>query len=257
MVLAAVTASGCLFGSKSPKAPPQGAQDADKFLYEKGTALLEKRNWVTAREYFKRLVDGFPQSPYRMDGKLGVGDSYLGEGRADSLVLAANEFREYLQYFPTSEKADYAQYRLAASLAKSMLSPQRDQTATQETLTEVKRFIDSYPTSKYRPEVDKIERNARDHLSEAEYRVGQLYFRGKWYFGAVTRFSTVLRDDPGYSKRDEVYYFLAESLIKLGQGPQALPLYDKLLTEYPKSKYAKKAAARMAELKKAQGGGRP
>src|SRR5436190_13410055 len=67
ILLAAMTTSGCLFGSNKPKAPPQGAADADKFLFDKGTALLAKKNWLTAREYFKRLVDGYPQSPYRAD----------------------------------------------------------------------------------------------------------------------------------------------------------------------------------------------
>jgi outer membrane protein assembly factor BamD len=135
-----------------------------------------------------------------------------------------------------------------------MLSAERDQTATHDTVTEVKHFIDNYPTSQYRPEVDKLDRLARDRLSEAEFRVGRLYYRGKWYFGAVTRFSTILRDDQGYSKKDEVYFYLADSLLKLGQGPQALPLFERLIAEYPKSKFVKKARPLMAQLKKGPGG---
>ena len=51
---------------------------------------------MNARKYFRQVVDNYPQSPLRPDAKLGVGDSYLGEDTAESLVLAANEFREFL-----------------------------------------------------------------------------------------------------------------------------------------------------------------
>lgn len=257
-VLAALTSSACfLHKGGSAKQPAPGQVDADKFLYDKGTALLAKKNWVTSREYFKRLVDGYPQSTYRSDAKLGIGDSYIGEGRADSLVFAVNEFREYLQYYPTSEKADYAQYRLAVAQSKQMLSAERDQTATHDALTEIKHFTDAYPNSQYRPDVDKLYRQARDRLSESEFTVGKLYYSGKWYYGAAARFGSLLRDDPGYTKKDEVYFYAAETFMKMGAGPQALPLYERLLAEYPNSKYAKKAKLRLATLKKTGQGGRP
>ena len=254
-LLVAVSLAGCA-GKGGGKAPAAGAVDADKFLYDRGMELLAKKNWITAREWFRRLVDGYPQSPYRADAKLGVGDAYLGEGRTDSLILAVNEFREYLQYYPTSDRADYAQYRLAVAQSKQMLSPKRDQTATHDTLTEIKRFLDNYPKSELRPEVEKLQRFARDRLSQYEFGVGMTYYRGNWWFGAVSRWSGILRDDPGYSRKDEVYFYLGEALLKSGAGPQAIPLFDRLLTEYPKSEYAKKTRQRLATLKKS-GGGRP
>ena len=50
---------------------------------------------MNARTYFQQIVDGYPQSPFRPDAKLGLGDSYLGENTPESLVQAANEFREF------------------------------------------------------------------------------------------------------------------------------------------------------------------
>jgi len=253
VLLVGASLSGCAARSKAPAA---GSGDADKYLFDRGTQLLAKKNWITAREWFKRLVDGYPGSPYRMDAKLGVGDSYLGEGRADSLVLAVNEFREYLQYFPVSDRADYAQYRLCLAQSKQMLSPKRDQTATLDTLTEIKRFKDAYPKSQYTEEVDKLYRIARDRLSLSEFNAGMVYYRVKWYPGAIARFSTVLKDDPDYTHKDEVYFYMGEALLKAGVGPQAVPMFERLLAEHPKSKYVKKAKKYLATLKK-PGGGRP
>ena len=62
-------AAGC---ASAPKKPPTGTPDPDKFLFERGTAELNDKDWFTAREYFKQLVDSYPQSQYRGDAKLGT-----------------------------------------------------------------------------------------------------------------------------------------------------------------------------------------
>ena len=245
-VLLLVTLAGCASGQKNPTI---GQVDADKFLFDRGTQLLAKKNWRTAREYFRRLVDSYPQSQYRHDAKLGIGDSFLGENRVDSLILAVNEFREFLTFFTSLHpRADYAQYRLALAQSKQMLRAERDQTATVETLAEVQKFRDTYPTSKYRPEVDKIYRTARDRLSESEFKIGLTYYRGRVIVGAVARFEGVLRDDPGYTRKDQVYFYLAQAYMKVNGAAGAIAYYQKLLEEFPKSKHAREAKKKLALL---------
>src|SRR5690606_3534261 len=107
--------------------------------------------WFEAREYFQRLVDQYPQSPYRQEARLGIGDAYLGEGGYDTLVLAGEKFREFLRFFPLNERADYAQYRIVVAESEQMLSADRDQTNTINALKEAEAFIQRYPDSKYMP----------------------------------------------------------------------------------------------------------
>ena len=64
--------------SGAPKKPPSGALEPDKLLFENGSAALNDRRWLAAREYFRQLVDSYPQSEFRADAKLGVADTYLG-----------------------------------------------------------------------------------------------------------------------------------------------------------------------------------
>lgn len=248
--LTAIVICGALTGcATTQKNPAPGQADADKFLFDRGTEFLAKKNWLTAREYFRRIVDSYPQSTFRADAKLGVGDSYLGENRIDSLILAANEYREFLTFFPLNPRADYAQYKLAIAQSRQMLRPERDQTATHEALKELQKFIDNFPNSPYRAEVDKLHRAARDRLSESEFLVGRTYYRQRWMQGALNRFSSVLRDDPGYTRKDAVYFYSAEALRRLNLFPEAVPQYERLLTEFPKSKFAKDARKRLVELK--------
>src|SRR5687767_6522019 len=246
VTLATCSVAGC---SARQTTPPPGTPQPDRFLFERGTAALKEREWVNARTYFQQIVDGYPQSPFRPDAKLGVGDSYLGEDTAASVVLAANEFREFLQFYPTSMRADYAQYKLAMSHYEQMRAPERDQTETREALKEFDVFFQKYPNSALTPEVKQKWRDTRDRLSEASYRVGLHYYRVRWYPGAIDRFREVLKEDPGYPGRDQIYFYLAESLARTDKKAEAIPYFERLLAEFPQSERREDTVERLQELK--------
>ena len=244
----AVTIAGC--GPKTPTLPP-GSADADKFLFDRGTEAAKEKKWLNAREYFRNLVDNYPQSPFRPDAKLALGDTYIGEDTTESLLLAANEFREFLTFYPTSPRADYAQYRLAFAQSEQMLAPERDQTNTREAIKELQVFVDRYPNSPILPDARALMRKAKDRLSEASYRVGFFYFRSKWWPGAIDRFQQVLKEDPEFTQRDAVYYHLAESLLRIDRKAEALPYFERLLKEFEQSSYLEASRRRVSELKSA------
>jgi outer membrane protein assembly factor BamD len=250
----AALAAGAIACGGKKNTMPTGIAEADKFLFERGTDALNRKKWLTAREFFGRLVDNYPQSPYRPDAKLGLGDSYIGEGGVESLVLAANEFKEFLSFYPTHRRADYAQYKLALCHYQQMRGPERDQRETREAVIEFETFLEKYPNSDLMPEVRARYREARDRLSTSEYRVGYFYFRQKWYPGAIARFQAVLKEDPGYSNRDALYYYLGESLLKVRRDAEALPYFDRLVKEFETSEYIEKARARLAEFKETSPG---
>jgi outer membrane protein assembly factor BamD len=229
---------------------PVGTPEPDKFLFDRGTEALEKRRWFTAREYFRQLVDTYPQSPYRADAKLGIGDTYLGEGTAEAYVLAQNEFREFLAFYPTHRRADYSQFKLGMTHFYQMHGPERDQTETKEAIRELTAFVERYPNSALAPEGKKYLREARDRLSEHTYRVGLFYFRTlKYYPAAIDRFREVLQTDPEYTGRDAVYFHMGESLVKVERPAEALPFYERLVQEFEKSEYLEQAQKRAEQIK--------
>jgi outer membrane protein assembly factor BamD len=242
-----ISIAGC---ASRPTTPPAGAAQPDRFLFDRGNDALKDEEWMNARTYFQQIVDNYPQSPVRPDAKLGVGDAYLGEGGAESLVLAANEFREFLTFYPTNPRADYAQYKLAMSHFRQMRAAERDQTETMAALKEFDVFFQRYPNSPLMPEVKQNWRIARDRLSQSSYRVGFTYYRQQWWPGAIARFREVLRDDPGFSGRDAVYFYLAESLAKAeSTKAEAPPYYQRILDEFDQSEFLEEARERLQALK--------
>jgi outer membrane protein assembly factor BamD len=243
----------------APIRPPVGTLEPDKFLYERGSEALESRRWFTAREYFRQLVDSYPQSPFRALAKLGIGDTYLGENTLESQLMAINEFREFLSFYPTHDRADYAQYRLGMAHFNQMRNPYRDQTETKEAIAEFTTFVQRYPNSPLLPEARQRLREARDRLGQYEFNVGLQYYRMRWYPGALDRFLVLLKEDPEYSYRDSVYYYVAQTLLRIERPVEALPYLERLLEEFEQSEHLdtarRQAADIRAQLERKQGEG--
>jgi len=259
LLIFAACGLGPACAAKRPLIPP-GTVDADQFLFQRGEEEFKQKHWLQAREYYRQIVDNYPQSTYRPDSKLAVGDTYIGEDSTESLVLAVNEFREFLTFYPTNPRADYAQYRLAYAYSQQMLAPDRDQTPTREVVKELQVFLDRYPNSALMPEAKKLMREGKDRLSQASYLVGYHYYRVRWYKGATERFKEILKNDPEFTNRDAVYFYMAESLVaesllipdkemKQARLAEALPYYERLLGEFEQSDYLERARKRVAELK--------
>jgi outer membrane assembly lipoprotein YfiO len=242
----AASLAACATG---PRRPPVGTPDPDRFLFERGTEELNEKDWFTAREYFRQLVDSYPQSPHRGDAKLGMGDTYLGEGTSEAYVLGINEFKEFLSFYPTHRRADYAQFKLGMAHFYQMRSAMRDQSETLEAIRELNTFVERHPNSELMKEARLRLREARDRLGEHELGVGVQYHRTKWYPGAIERLKGLLDKDPQFTHRDAAMFYLADSFEKVGRPAEALPLFDRILKEFDQSEFLERAKLRSAAIR--------
>jgi len=71
----------------------------------------------------------------------------------------------------------------------------------------------------------------------------------KAYEGARDRLQEILDTYPEFSRIDEVMFLMGESQLKLKKDDKAVEYYSKLLKEYPESEFAKRARARLDEMK--------
>ena len=240
-------------GSRQADLPPLTEADADGILFERGSQALEEGAWSTAREYFVQIRDNYPQSPLRARSRLGIVESYEGEGTEVAYLSALNELREFLRlYPPTHELAPEAQFKVGMVYFSQMRRPERDQTETRSAIAELETFIELYAEFAD-PQLladarDRL-REARDRLSDSNYLVGRFYYRLRYYPGAIDRFREILDEDPGYTRRDAVYFHLADALATIDRGPEALPLFERLVSEFPATEFLVDANLRIAELK--------
>jgi outer membrane protein assembly factor BamD len=215
---------------------------SDDVVYEAGVKASAKKDYEAARQYYRRLVEAFPQSPHQADARIGLADSYFDEGGTGNYVLAVSSYREFLTLYPQHPRSDYAQFKAAESYFEQKNSPDRDQTATMQALEEYERLLDVYPQSQYVEKARERIRDCRQTLARSHFQVGYFYQRTrKSWRSAIGRYQTILNDYPDFERIDEVLYRMGQVLSFQGRYAEARPHLARLRNEFPQSAFVPQA----------------
>ena len=82
-----------------------------------GQRLMALEKYAQARKYLTHAFEVEPNSVSGREALLLVADSLYKQGGTQNLVQAEAKYRDFLNRFPTSDRAPYVQYQIGASLA--------------------------------------------------------------------------------------------------------------------------------------------
>jgi outer membrane protein assembly factor BamD len=235
---------GC--GGKKTEISP-GEMSSDENLYKQGAKYI-KKDPERARLYFRQVIDSFPKSFYAQRAKLGIADTFFLKGDEGSMILASSEYREFISLFPFSPSAPYAQNQIALTYYKKVLRPGRDQTKTKLALKEFKTVITKYPTSEVTKSAREKILDCEERLAEHNLHIGKYYYKVNVVVAAAQRLKEIMIDFPNFSKMDRVYFYLGDTYYKMKNFQESIPYFTKLISDFPQSKFAKKAQKKLKEI---------
>ncbi|MEO5760862.1 MAG: outer membrane protein assembly factor BamD [Vicinamibacteria bacterium] len=223
------------------------ASNSDQVIWEAGQKALKGKQWEVARQHFRRIVDGFPQSPLVAQARLASGDSYFTEGGSGNYTLAAGQYREFLTVFPSHPRGDYAQFQIAESFYNQKNSPDRDQSQVVQALDEYLAFLDRYPESPMSKTVRERVKSCRGSLARSEFVVAYFYQKSrKAYRAAIPRYQEILKNYPDFEQTEETLLQLGRCMTWSGRNAEAAPVLARLIEEYPESPFVEEARTLMA-----------
>jgi len=217
---------------------------------EQGRQLMAEGKWNGARGYFIHAFEVEPNSATGREGLLLAADAYFMAGGSENLIKAEARYRDFVNRFPTSEHAAYAQFQIGLTLSRRIVKPDRDQSISKQAvgaLEDVERF---YPTSTYAAQAKQEIAQVRGHLAEHDYLVGRFYQRYGLPHSAIGRYDYVLENYPEYSHQDKVLYHLCEAYLArrtAGDRDLAMETCRRLESEFPESEYVDKIPKRWPE----------
>jgi outer membrane protein assembly factor BamD len=240
-------APGC--GKHEPKAPK------DKYatltavqVYDVAMNRMHKKSYAAARETLQKVLGRSDATPDLIAKvHIALADAYFYDGGILNLAEAQSRYTNFLTFYPNHERADYAQYQLGLCYLKQTANPDRDQDETRKALAELTKVKTNYPNSEYLGPADAKADEARELLAEHEFRIGYFYFRRHSYAGAIQRFREVLNKYPNYSRKDHLYLRLGESLLGTSKDDEGRLYLQKLVAEFPKSRYVGEARSALKQ----------
>lgn len=187
-------------------------------IFERGEYELERGQPDDAAEYFGEIERLYPYSDFAKRALIMQAFAFHKDGDYPNSRASA---QRYVDFYPTSEDAAYAQYLLAMSYYDQIDEIGRDQGLTFQALQALRAVIETYPDTEYaRSSILKFDL-AFDHLAAKEMEIGRYYLKRKHFAAAANRFRIVVEDFQTTTHTAEALHRLVESYLSLGLTDEA------------------------------------
>src|SRR5262245_14134699 len=135
--------------------------EPDRVLFEQVMKDLGKNRFMVARLTLQTLINTYPDSEFLPRAKYALAESYFREGTTSNLNQAEVEFKDFITFFPTDDRAAEAQLMIAKTHLKQLEKSDRDNTQAQLGEMELNRMIESYPDSPLLDEAKQLLRGVQ------------------------------------------------------------------------------------------------
>jgi len=168
------------------------------------------------------------------------------EGTTSSLIQAAQQYQDWLTFFPTDPLADDAALKVAEAEMRQMGRSNRDISHARRAEQRLKALLQQYPKTSLRPVVEDRLREVQENLAMHNLEIARFYgdrvIQGKGGLkGAQSRLKEVVDKYPCFSYNDEVLFRLASTYQLEEEPDEAAKYYQKLIQNYPDSEYQDKS----------------
>ena len=217
-------------------------------LYQAAKAEFEKRNLRKARTLLEKIqFSGDDRQTLEPLVRLLLADAtfYLGDDL--SLIEARSKYLDFVTLYGDHPLAPYAQFQAGVCSLKQAANPARDQSETAVAITDLRDVVRRYPESPFAAASKEALVRAETNLAEHEFLVGRFYLQKRKYRAATARFRGLMDTYPHYEHREKLYFHLGKALLLGESVSEGKSCLDRLLADYPESRYAKEAKALLAE----------
>ncbi|MFO1518360.1 MAG: outer membrane protein assembly factor BamD [bacterium] len=228
-----------LFSACSKKTPFSfTGRENEEQAFAKCVQLSTRKKFQQSIDCLEIFKSRFPDSKYALEAELKIGDAYY---RKKEYLLAAETYQLYTKLHPTSEKLDYAYYRIGLSyLHESPKQIDRDQEHLPAAIDSFAIVVTQYPNSQYAKIAKQKYDEARRKIAQRNFYVGRFYYKWGEYKAAIPRFMEVYEKFANLGLDEDALYYTIESFHRLGKNDDAKAVLEILKGKYPNSGKIKK-----------------
>jgi outer membrane protein assembly factor BamD len=257
MVAVGLSGTGCTAFETNLQDTEVDQKDTARQNFEAAEAAFTARRFNEAVKYFELVKNKFPYSKYAVLAELRMADTHF---EREKWLEAADAYRIFVRFHPRHEEVAYATYRVAVSHGRAIENnvawlpfvdaKEKDQSSAKDTIRACDDFLTRFADDARAAEIRDLRKNARGRLAEVDLYAARFYEERERWQGAIWRYQRVGEE---FADTDHAAPALlkAASLAeeRLKDGPQAIPLYERLLRDHPDAGEAPVATKALARLK--------
>jgi outer membrane protein assembly factor BamD len=209
-------------------------------MYDQGLGRLKNSDHEGAAKKFSDLGRNYPTSEWARKGLIMEAFANYEGQRWEEAITAS---RSYLQKYPNTKDAAYAQYLYAMSNFNQIPDTTRDQERSEKALVALTDLVQKYPTSEFASDARYRINVARDQIAGNYMEIGRFYLERRNYTAAINRFRDVVSKYQTTRHVEEALERLTESYMALGLTGEAQTAAAVLGHNFPNSQWYKDAYA--------------
>ena len=238
-ILASVALSGCssMFGEKDLDLATyvEETDPADQ-LYNQGLANLNAGRMSEATRKFDAVDRQHPYSEYARKSLVMGAFSNYRQNNYDEAIAGA---KRYVNLYPSTPDAAYAQYIIGLSYYRQIRDVTQDQKEARRMIEAMDELVQRWPESEYVEDAKQKIRYGRDQLAGKEMQVGRYYLERREYIAAMKRFRIVVENYSNTRHVEEALARLVEGYMAMGLTTEAQTAAAVLGNNYPDSQWYK------------------
>jgi outer membrane protein assembly factor BamD len=216
--------------------------------YKKAFEYYNNEEYTRAANIFDQIVGVF-----RGTNKSDTVSYYqaMSYYKQKDFIMSGHYFKTFFETYPYSSFAEEAEYLSAYCYYLNSPPPALDQENTTIAIESFQSFINKYPGSKHVLESKECITELQDKLVEKSKLNAVLYYDLGVYKSSIIALKNSLAEYPNTKYREELMWLVLDSNYQLARGSieskkrdrfqTTLDEYYSFITEFPKSKYKKKA----------------
>jgi outer membrane protein assembly factor BamD len=205
-------------------------------LYNQALANLNAGRINEASKKFEAVDRQHPYSEYARKSLLMSAFTNYRQGKYEESVTAG---QRYVQLYPSTNDAAYAQYLVGLSYFRQIRDVTQDQRESRRAIEAMEAVIQRWPDSEYVEDANAKIRFARDQLAGKEMQVGRYYLERREYLASIKRFRYVVENYSNTRHIEEALARLVEAYLAMGIATEAQAAAAVLGHNYPESQWYK------------------
>ena len=213
--------------------------------YERGVFFAEQGKDIEAVAALESYIRKNPTDSLTAEAQYLKGVTYMEMGE---YPLAAVEFQILRKDYPTSIRVEDALFQEGVAYLEQVGRIERDITGAHEARLHFLKFSQEYPNSARMPEVVAYMEEISDLMVRKRLEQIKVYKQLRRYEAVAITLDDVIIEETGSSLIPDVLWERAWAAEKLDDPDTAARMYERLVTEFPDSRYAGRAGKSLRAL---------